>query len=105
VSLTVGGKLRSEVHVVARRGQMKVQNFIHPYVRYRVRTVTPEDTETISSDPGESAETTYLAQLRAFAAAVLCGEPFPTTPEHAVGTMTLIDDIYRAAGLPLRPAG
>ena len=105
VSLTVGGKLRSEVHVVARHGQMKVQNFIHPYVRYRVRTVTPEDTETISSDPGAAAETTYLGQLRAFAAAVLRGEPFPTTPEHAVGTMTLIDDIYRAAGLPLRPAG
>jgi hypothetical protein len=30
-------------------------------------------------------------------------EPFPTTPEHAVVTMELIDDVYRAAGLPLRP--
>jgi predicted dehydrogenase len=49
------------------------------------------------------AETTYLGQLRAFAAAVPHGEPFPTTPEHAVVTMELIDDIYRAAGLPPRP--
>lgn len=30
-------------------------------------------------------------------------EPFPTTPEHAIVTMELIDDIYDAAGLPLRP--
>jgi hypothetical protein len=34
---------------------------------------------------------------------VLHGEPFPTTPEHAIVTMELIDDIYQAAGLPLRP--
>jgi hypothetical protein len=33
---------------------------------------------------------------------VLRGEPFPTTPEHAIVTMELIDDIYRAAGLPIR---
>jgi predicted dehydrogenase len=103
MSLTVGGKLRADVHVVGKHGQMKVQNFVHPYLWYRVRTVTPERTETISPDPGESAETTYLGQLRAFAAAVLRGEPFPTTPEHAIVTMELIDDIYEAAGLPPRP--
>jgi hypothetical protein len=30
------------------------------------------------------------------------GEPFPTTPEHALVTMGLIDDVYWAAGLPPR---
>jgi predicted dehydrogenase len=104
VALTQGGKLRADVHVVGTHGQMRVQNFIHPYVRFRVTTKTPERAESVSSDPGESPETTYLGQLRAFAAAVLRGEPFPTTPEHAIVTMELIDDIYRAAGLPLRPA-
>jgi predicted dehydrogenase len=104
VSLTQGGKLRADVHVVGTHGQMRVQNFIHPYVRFRVTTKTAHHAESISSDPGESPETTYLGQLRAFAAAVLRGEPFPTTPEHAIVTMELIDDIYRAAGLPLRPA-
>jgi hypothetical protein len=34
----------------------------------------------------------------------LGGGPFPTTPGHAVVTMELIDDIYRAAGLPVRPS-
>ena len=104
VSLTQRGKLRADVHVVGTHGQMRVQNFIHPYVRFRVTTKTAQHAESISSDPGESPDTTYLGQLRAFAAAVLRGEPFPTTPEHAIVTMELIDDIYRAAGLPLRPA-
>ena len=44
----------------------------------------------------------YAYQLDAFAAAVLRGEPVKTTPEDAVENMTVIDAIYRAAGLPLR---
>jgi predicted dehydrogenase len=104
VSLTQGGKLRADVHVVGSRGQMRVQNFVHPYVRFRLTTKAGLHTESIGSDPAEAAQTTYVGQLRAFAAAVLRAEPFPTTPEHAIGTMELIDDIYRAAGLPLRPA-
>jgi hypothetical protein len=84
------------------RGQMRAQNFVHPHVRFRVTTKAGQHTESIGPDPGP-AETTYLGQLRAFTAAVLCGEPFPTTPEHAIGTMELIDDIYRAAGLAPRP--
>ncbi len=104
LSLTQGGKLRADVHVVGAHGQMRVQNFVHPYLWFRVTTKTAQRTESISSDPGESAETTYLGQLRAFAGAVLRDEPFPTTPEHAIVTMNLIDDIYRAAGLPVRPA-
>ncbi len=102
VSLTQGGKLRADVHVVGSRGQMRAQNFVHPHVRFRVTTKAGEHTESISTAPGP-AQTTYLGQLRAFAAAVLRGEPFPTTPEHAIGTMELIDGIYRAAGLPPRP--
>jgi hypothetical protein len=33
---------------------------------------------------------------------VLRGEPVKTTPEAAVENMTVVDAIYRAAGLPLR---
>jgi predicted dehydrogenase len=47
-------------------------------------------------------EPTYDAQLRAFAAAVATGAPFPTTADDAVATMRLIDDVYRAAGLATR---
>jgi len=103
VALTQGGKIRDDVHVVGAQGQTRVQNFAFPHVRYRVTTRTPKLSETISSPPGESPQTTYAGQLRAFTGAVLRGERFPTTPEHAIGTMRLIDDIYRAADLPLRP--
>jgi predicted dehydrogenase len=44
----------------------------------------------------------YAYQLDAFAAAVLRGEPIKTTPEDAIENMTVIEAIYRAAGLPLR---
>ncbi len=104
VSLTQGGRYRADVHVVGGHGQMRVRNFVHPYRGFRVTTRTADRSETITADPADAAHTTYLGQLRAFAAAVLRGEPFPTTPGHAVVTMELIDDIYRAAGLPLRPS-
>jgi predicted dehydrogenase len=102
LSFTQGGEFRADVQVVGELGQLRVQNFIHPHLRYRMTTMTAQGTRTVSSPPGESAETTYLGQLRAFAAAVRDGEPFITTPEHAVVTMSLIDDVYRAAGLPPR---
>jgi predicted dehydrogenase len=104
VALTQGGRLRADVHVVGTRGQLRVQNFVHPYLGFRVTTRTADHSESIIGDPADAAETTYLGQLRAFAAAALRGEPFPTTPEHAVVTMQLIDDMYRAAALPVRPA-
>jgi hypothetical protein len=50
-------------------------------------------------------EPSYVAQLRVFLAAVRDGAPFPTTAQDAVVTIRLIDDIYRAAGLPLRGSG
>jgi len=100
-----GGRIRADVHVIGTDGQMTVQNFIHPHLGYRMTTSTAHHTESVISEPGQPAESTYLGQLRAFAGAVLRGERFPTTAEHATVTMELIDDIYRAAGLPLRPAG
>jgi predicted dehydrogenase len=108
VSFTQGGQLRADVHVVGERGQLRVQSFIHPHVRYRVTVLQAGQAEIASSPAAGTAATerteatTYLYQLRAFAAAVQHGEPFPTTPEHAVVTMSLIDDVYRAAGLPPR---
>jgi hypothetical protein len=51
---------------------------------------------------GAGGDTTYTWQLRAFAAAIQRGEPFPTTAANATTTMRLIDDCYLAAGFPLR---
>ena len=47
-------------------------------------------------------EATYTLQLRAFAAAVLRGEPVLTSPADAIKNMRVIDAVYQAAGLPVR---
>ena len=68
----------------------------HLFQRFSVRSA---DGKRVEHFPGRA---TYAYQLDAFAAAVLRGEPVKTTPEDAVENMTVIDAIYRAAGLPLR---
>jgi predicted dehydrogenase len=105
VSLTQGGAYRADVHVVSDRGQLLVQNFLHPHLGYRLIIGSHQETAMSASPTRDPSETTYLYQLRAFAAAVLLGEPYTTTPQHALINMRLIDDVYRAAGLPLRGEG
>jgi len=90
--------LRIHAEVVGTRGRMRVLNYVAPQLYNRL-TVTVDGRTTRERVRGEP---TYDAQLRAFVAAVREGTPFPTTPRDAVVTMRLLDDIYRAAGLPLR---
>ena len=90
--------LQIKAEVVGDRGRMKAFNFVAPHFRNRL-TVTVDGTTTRERVPGDP---TYTYQLRAFAGAVLRGEPFPTTPEDAVVTMRLVDAIYDAAGMPRR---
>ena len=90
--------LRVGVKAVGDRGVLRVLNFLAPHVYNRL-TVNADGYTRHERVRGEA---TYTYQLRAFAAAVLRGEPVITTPDDAVATMTVIDDVYRAAGLPLR---
>ena len=84
--------------VVGDAGELRVFNYIAPHVYHRlsVRTASRRWHERV---PGEA---TYTHQLRAFRAAVRDGSAVPTGPEDAVATMTVIDSIYRAAGLEPR---
>jgi predicted dehydrogenase len=90
--------LRIAAHIDGTRGKIRVLNFVAPQHYNRLR-VTADGKTTRERVKGEAS---YDVQLRAFLAAVRDGTPFPTTPRDAVVTMRLIDDIYRAAGLPLR---
>jgi predicted dehydrogenase len=90
--------LRISVKAVGDRGVLRVLNFLAPQVYNRL-TVSANGYTRHERVCGEA---TYTYQLRAFAAAVLRSEPVITTPDDAVATMTVIDDVYRAAGLPLR---
>jgi predicted dehydrogenase len=92
--------LAISAEVVGDRGSMKAFNFVAPHLFNRL-TVKVAGRKTSERVPGDA---TYTYQLRAFAGAVLRDEPFPTTAEDAVVTMSLVDDVYRAAGLPLRGA-
>ncbi len=88
----------SAAHVVGDRGELRAVNPVMPKVYHRL---------SVRSAAGKRVEhfprrASYAYQLDAFAAAVLRGERVKTTPEDAIENMTVIDAIYRAAGLPLR---
>jgi predicted dehydrogenase len=90
--------LRISVTVLGDRGELRVINPVLPQLFHRF---------TVRSGRGKRVErflrrASYAYQLDAFAAAVLRGEPVKTGPEDSIENMTVIDAIYRAAGLPLR---
>ncbi|WP_333893049.1 Gfo/Idh/MocA family oxidoreductase [Mycolicibacterium gadium] len=90
--------LQLSAKVVGEQGEvrLRVVNPLAPFSRLSVRSGGVKRLERFSRRPS------YAYQLEAFAAAALRGGPVKTTPEEAVETMTVIDEIYRAAGLPLR---
>jgi predicted dehydrogenase len=90
--------LRISARVVGENGELRVLNPVVPQLFHRlsVRSADGQRVEHFSHRPS------YAYQLDAFAAATLRGETVKTTPEDAVENMTVIDAIYRAAGLPLR---
>ncbi|MFZ0902703.1 MAG: Gfo/Idh/MocA family oxidoreductase [Mycobacterium sp.] len=90
--------LEFSAHVVGDQGELRALNPVMPQVYHRlsVRSAAGKRVERFSR------RASYAYQLDAFAAAVLRGEPVKTTPEDAIENMTVIDAIYRAAGLPLR---
>ena len=90
--------LRISARVVGELGELRVLNPVLPQLFHRL---------SVRSTAGRRVErfprrASYAYQLDAFAAAVLRGEPVKTTPLDAVENLTVIDAIYRAAGLPLR---
>ena len=98
-SFTMDGEFRADLHVICRDGQVRLDNFIFVH-RGRL-----EAAGAVQADEEGDGETTYVHQLRAFAAAITDGAPVPTSAANALATMRLIDDAYRAAGLALRPVG
>jgi predicted dehydrogenase len=81
--------------VVGDRGELRLNPLI-PFQRFSVRSTSGKRVENFP------VRSTYAYQLDAFAAAVLRGEPVKTTPEDAIENMSVIDAIYRAAGLSIR---
>ncbi len=89
---------RASAKLVGDRGQLRYLSPAAPQLLHRL-SVRSADSKRVERFPARSS---FEYQLEAFAAAVLRGEPVKTTPEDAVENMSVIDAIYRAAGLPLR---
>lgn len=80
------------------RGELRVINPIAPQRGHQL---------TVKNDAGEKSETvpgdtTFTHQLRAFVKALHGEAKFPTDGAAGVFNMQVIDDAYRAAGLPPR---
>ena len=89
---------RASAKVVGDRGELRVLSPAAPHLFHRL-SVRSADSKRVERFPGRSS---FDYQLEAFAGAVLRGEPVKTTPEDAIENHTVIDAIYRAAGLSLR---
>ncbi|MEV6157161.1 Gfo/Idh/MocA family oxidoreductase [Nonomuraea sp. NPDC052129] len=97
-SMWSGNLLKIAARVDGERGSLRITNFIAPQLFHRM-TVTVDGRRRRERVAGDA---TYTCQLRAFVAAVEQGTPPLTPPADSVANMTVIDDIYRKAGLPLR---
>jgi predicted dehydrogenase len=92
--------LSFRARVVGTEGELKVNNYMVPHLYHRL-TLRRGRWVQRTRVPGGP---THEHQLRAFAAAVLRGDPpVVTPPEDAVANLEVIDRIYEAAGL--RPRG
>lgn len=90
--------LDTSARIVGDRGQITLFNPVTPQLVHRMSVRSPRGRRVERF----SRRSSYAYQLDAFAAAVQRGAPVLTTPADAVENMTVIDAIYRAAGLPLR---
>jgi predicted dehydrogenase len=97
-SLWSADLLKISASAIGDKGRLDVLNFVAPqaYHRLTVRTADGKRVERLSKRPS------YSYQLDAFCAAVLRGEPVLTPPSDSVKNMTVIDEIYRKAGLSPR---
>lgn len=86
------------LRITGAAGHVLVHDFIRPTHDDRVTVTTADGTRTEHLGTRPS----YTYQLEAFAAHVCGRAPAPLDIDDAVANMALIDDAYRAAGLPPR---
>jgi predicted dehydrogenase len=80
-------------------GWLRVFNYVMPGAFHHLAWHTDRQRVRRQRVPGEAS---YTHQLRAFVASVRDGALVPTSARDAVANMTVIDSIYRAAGLEPR---
>ncbi|MEU5535798.1 Gfo/Idh/MocA family oxidoreductase [Streptomyces sp. NPDC020362] len=96
--------LSIRARAVGAAGELDVTNFVMPQLHHRLTIRAPREAggRTVRRERVPRNPSSYACQLSAFAAAVLDGGPVVTSARDAVATMGVLDEIYRACGLPLR---
>jgi predicted dehydrogenase len=97
-SMKKDAQLGASFNVRGELGELRVTNPVGPHWgnQLTVKTGADEKSESIAGD------TTFTYQLAAFVKAVHGEAKFPTDGAEGIVNMGLIDDVYRAAGLPPR---
>jgi predicted dehydrogenase len=89
----------ASLRVEGSRGTMQVDSFPLPHLGHRLQL----SAAGASLDETVAGGTTYDYQLRALVEALRSGSEPPTSGEDSLANMRVIDAVYSAAGLPLRP--
>tara|TARA_R110002072_G_scaffold1369_2_gene11201 strand:+ start:8344 stop:9324 length:981 start_codon:yes stop_codon:yes gene_type:complete len=92
------GKFQADIVVTGTLGTMKVRNPLAPQMGHRLTIEIGGERQDLSFDRRPS----YSYQLDAFLQAIETGIAPLTDSEDAVKQMTVIDQCYIAAGLPIR---
>jgi predicted dehydrogenase len=93
-----GSALDSWLKVSGDRGELEVMN---PYIPHEDHSISLR-CDGVTAVERLDRTRSYLLQLREVVRVVLDGLPVRTSIEDGVRNMKVIDDVYRAAGLPLR---
>lgn len=93
--------LRIAARIEGTRGSIRIFNPVAPQALHRC-TVTVDGHKRRLRFPRSS--TSYGGQLDAFVSAVRDDAPVLTPPADSVANMTVVDAVYRAAGLEPRPS-
>jgi len=94
--------LKLGAEVKGTKGTLRVLN---PYAPHYFHRLTVRMHNGRLKQPHFPRQPTYLYQLRAFAGAVLRGEPIKTGTDDAIANMRVIDAAYQAAGMePRQPS-
>jgi predicted dehydrogenase len=100
VSLYGGQPLRIAFRAVGTKGELRVVNPAGPQMFHRFTIRGTDGSKRREKFPKVA---TYQYQLEAFCDAVLDGSPVLTNAADSIANMEVIDAVYTAAGLPLRP--
>jgi predicted dehydrogenase len=98
VSMARDNAFKACVEIEGTEGCIKLTNPLLPHLGHSLQWTVKAVTKTRVLDMRSS----YHYQLDAFVNAVLDGGELPTGSDDAVRQMTVLDEIYTAAGLPVR---